>query len=278
MIFYRKYNTASHVYLPIVKRGVADFAVGADWTPAAGDVKISKDGGAAANVTNLPTAITMGNTAMWDFSLVAAELSAAKVVVMVADSATKAVEDQCFIIETYGHASAELKMDWSDSVRMGLTSLPNAAAEAAGGLYTRGSGAGQINQNANGQIDSRAVAISNGIIAAATFAANALDAVWSTASRLLTAGTNIVLSKGVGVTGFNDLDAAGVRTAVGLAAANLDTQLTAIDDYLDTEVAAIKAKTDSLTFTVAGQVDANVQSVNDVTVNGTGAPGDEWGP
>lgn len=42
------------------------------------------------------------------------------------------------------------------------------------------------------------------------------------------------------------LDAAGVRSAVGLASANLDTQLAAIDDYLDTEVAAIKAKTDNL--------------------------------
>lgn len=40
-----------------------------------------------------------------------------------------------------------------DGVRLGLTALPNAAAEAAGGLYTRGSGAGQINQPANGLID-----------------------------------------------------------------------------------------------------------------------------
>src|SRR3990172_230026 len=40
-----------------------------------------------------------------------------------------------------------------DGVRLGLTALPNAAAEAAGGLYTRGSGAGQIVQSANGQID-----------------------------------------------------------------------------------------------------------------------------
>lgn len=44
------------------------------------------------------------------------------------------------------------------------------------------------------------------------------------------------------------------------------------------DTAAIKAKTDSLTFTVAGQVDANIQSVNDVTVNGTGAAGNTWGP
>lgn len=40
-----------------------------------------------------------------------------------------------------------------DAVRAGLTALPNANAEAAGGLYTRGSGAGQINQSNNGQID-----------------------------------------------------------------------------------------------------------------------------
>lgn len=43
-------------------------------------------------------------------------------------------------------------------------------------------------------------------------------------------------------------------------------------------LALVKAKTDSLTFTVAGQVDSNVQYVNDVQVKGTGASGDEWGP
>lgn len=46
-----------------------------------------------------------------------------------------------------------------DSVRMGMTALPNAAAEAAGGLYTRGSGAGQIAQAANGQINANTVTI-----------------------------------------------------------------------------------------------------------------------
>lgn len=45
-------------------------------------------------------------------------------------------------------------IDLEDAVRFGLTALPNAVAEAAGGLYTRGSGAGQINQAANGQTDS----------------------------------------------------------------------------------------------------------------------------
>ena len=47
---------------------------------------------------------------------------------------------------------------------------------------------------------------------------------------------------------------------------------------VDTVVDAIKAKTDSLAFTVAGQVDSNVQYVNDVVVTGDGSPGNEWGP
>lgn len=154
----REYGVACHVYVPIIKRAVVDFAVGADWTPAAGDVKISKDGGAAANVTNLPSAIVMGNTAMWDFSLTATEMQAAQVNITVADAATKAVEDQMILLSTYGNASARHKVNLNDSVRAGLTALPNAAAEAAGGLYTRGAGAGQINQNANGQVDTRWVA------------------------------------------------------------------------------------------------------------------------
>lgn len=99
------------------------------------------------------------------------------------------------------------------------TALPAVAAEAAGGVYTRGTGAGQINQQANGQVDANLErwinvaplalssqrvqvlvgAITNGVIAAATFAANALDAVWSTAARVLTAATNITSTGGTTV-------------------------------------------------------------------------------
>ncbi len=116
-MFLSKYGVARHIYIPVVKRAVVDFAVSADWTPAAGDVKISKDGGAAANVTNLPTAITMGNGAYWDFSLTATEMQAAQVVVTVADSATKAVEDQSFIIETYGNASSQHPFDLATALQ-----------------------------------------------------------------------------------------------------------------------------------------------------------------
>lgn len=46
-----------------------------------------------------------------------------------------------------------VSVDLDDTVRFGLTALPNAVAAAAGGLFTRGTGAGQINQDANGRID-----------------------------------------------------------------------------------------------------------------------------
>ncbi len=110
-----KYGVARHIYIPIIKRAVVDYAVGADWTPVAGDVKISKDGGAAANVTNLPTAIVMGNGAIWDFSLTTTEMQAAQINVTIVDAATKAVEDQGFIIETYGNASAQHAFDISSA-------------------------------------------------------------------------------------------------------------------------------------------------------------------
>ena len=43
------------------------------------------------------------------------------------------------------------------------------------------------------------------------------------------------------------------------------------------DVAAIKAKTDQLIFTVPNQVDANTKSINDTTITGDGQPGTEFG-
>lgn len=40
--------------------------------------------------------------------------------------------------------------------------------------------------------------------------------------------------------------------------------VTTIDDFLDTEIAAIKAKTDQLTFTAANKVDASLQAASDL--------------
>lgn len=52
--------------------------------------------------------------------------------------------------------------------------------------------------------------------------------------------------------------------------AELATALGTADDAVLAQVALVKAKTDSLTFTVAGQIDANIKSINDVTITGDG--------
>jgi hypothetical protein len=183
-------------------------------------------------------------------------------------------------------------------------------------------------------------AITAGWLTATGIAADAITAAKLAAD--VTTELQSGLATAASIAALNNLSQADIRTAVGLASANLDTQLSTIDTvvdsilvdtaeigvagagltvlataanlatvagYIDTEigtiitaiddlptnaelatalgtaddavlaqVALVKAKTDSLTFTVAGQVDANIQYVNDVQVTGNGQAGTEWGP
>lgn len=160
--FLREYGTATTINFELADDpNPEDLQVAA--TFATGDVKIMKDEGVEANTTNLPTDEGTG----YSLALTATEMQAARIMIYLIDqTATKVWMDKAIRIETYGNASAQHAVNLNDSVRAGLTALPNAAAEAAGGLYTRGTGAGQINQAANGQVDANAVAISGGSTAA----------------------------------------------------------------------------------------------------------------
>lgn len=80
------------------------------------------------------------------------------------------------------------------------------------------------------------------------------------------------------IAALNNLSAAQVNAEVDTAISDAALATAANLATVDTVVDAIKAKTDSLTFTVAGQVDANIQYVNDVQVNGVGTAGNPWGP
>lgn len=132
-----------------------------------------------------------------------------------------------------------------------------------------------------GNVTGSVGSVATGGIVSATFAAGALDAVWATTARLLTAGTNIVLAKGTGVTGFNDLSAAQVNTEADTALADVgvtttvtgridaaittrasQTSVDTIDDFLDLEVAAIKAKTDNLPAAPAATSDIPTATQN----------------
>lgn len=118
-----------------------------------------------------------------------------------------------------------------DSVRAGLTALPNAAAEASGGLYTRGSGAGQIKQPANGQIDANVVKVEG--TDATDYFATLDDATLAAIAAL------------------NNLSQANIRTALGMSSANLDTQLDALPTAAEI-LAAILAGTYEGSETIQG--------------------------
>lgn len=113
MIFTRKYGTAlsggTLIWIPLLKASSDDFAGTGDWTPAATDVKISKDGGAQANLATTPS--WDANVEMWKFTLSATELQCKQATVQIRDAAAKAVQDDGFIIETFGSDSAMYPQD-----------------------------------------------------------------------------------------------------------------------------------------------------------------------
>lgn len=118
-----------------------------------------------------------------------------------------------------------------DPVRYGLTALPNAAAGANGGLPTG---------NASGQV------------AVASFANNALTAAAINADALTAA--KVAPDVGTEIAGAvrTDLAVELARIDVANSSRASQTSLDVVDDFLDTEVAAIKAKTDNLPASPAG--------------------------
>jgi len=158
----------------------------------------------------------------------------------------------------------------ANAFNAGFTGVPAAAAEASGGLATLSAAQasnGTINANvhrwltgtpnalSSGRVDVLVGAVTAGVIAAASFAANALDAVWSTAARVLTAATNITSTGGTTVPQTGDSFArigapAGASVSADIAAAK-------------TVVDAIKVVTDKFVFTVANKVDSTIQLASD---------------
>ena len=91
-----KYGIQQTFYFPLIDAGTLDLAVSADYTAAAADCRISKDGGAWAQATNTIADETEG----WSITLTIAEMQATRIHVNIIDAATKAVEDQSLVIHT----------------------------------------------------------------------------------------------------------------------------------------------------------------------------------
>jgi hypothetical protein len=147
------------------------------------------------------------------------------------------------------------------------TALPNAAAEAAGGLITRGTGAGQVNQDANGRIDvnvhaAAGTAWGSGAITAGAIATDAIGSAEVAASAVTKIQAGLATA-----TAVSDVEtlvatratpaqvATELATYDGPTKAELDAavaplataaNLATVAGYLDTEIAAILADTNEL--------------------------------
>lgn len=237
--YLRKYATltatGTNIGLPMPKAGSADFATGSDWTPSVGDVKLSIDGGTQANIGTLPTYLN----GQWIFVLTALELTGKSIRVAIVDSATKAVDDQFFAVETFGNASAMYTFDFS----------------ATGGKVPATIASGDIATDA---------------ISAAAIAAAAVTKVQAGLSTQASVDT---------IDDFLDTEVAAIKAKTdGLPAdpadasdiaalfATVNSTLATIAAYIDTEVAAIKAKTDNLPTDPA---DASDVAGAFTSVNGT---------
>lgn len=106
--------------------------------------------------------------------------------------------------------------------------------------------------------------------------AHATAEIWSRAGAYL----DVAISTRLATSGYTAPDNSSIATIASRVDVATSTRLagasyTAPDNA---SITSIKAKTDQLSFTVANMLDANIQYVNDVQVNGVGTVGNPWGP
>lgn len=106
LIFRRPYGAAATIDgVCLISKGLSDYQ--ANPTLAAGDVQISKDGGAFANLATLPVVTPAAGIAV-RVSMSATELTCARAVIKFIDqTAPKEWEDEVAIVETEGSTSAQ---------------------------------------------------------------------------------------------------------------------------------------------------------------------------
>lgn len=217
-------------------------------TGLTGAGRISKNGAAtAASSANIVEVDSTNMPGRYYIELTAAELDTVGVIEFRYKSAA------CAEVVARGQV---VPFDPYDAVRLGLTTLPNANAEAAGGLYTRGTGAGQINQQANGQIDvnqERMLNVAQSVTDLKDFADDGYDPATNKVAGVVLVDTLTTYTGNTPQTGdsFARLGAP--------AGASVSADVAAIKTVAD----AVKAKTDQLTFTIANKVDSSIQAAGD---------------
>lgn len=156
-----------------------------------------------------------------------------------------------------------VSVDIYDTVRFGLTSIPNVAQGTTGAIST-GNATGQVTVATNNDKSSYTLTVTPPTAAAIS------TAVWSETVRVLTAGTNIVLAKTTNITGFNDITAVSVWDVLASAVSTASS----IGLQLKTNVdAAITSRMATFTYTTPPTAAAISTQVWTEPIPGTFAAG-----
>lgn len=178
--------------------------------------------------------------------------------------------------------------------------LPSATAGSSGGVFIAGTNAATTITTAltttfTGNLTGSVASVTGAVGSVTGLTASDVGAIKTKTDYLPSATAGAaggVLIAGVNATTqINGLTAnitgnlsGSVGSVTGLTASNLDAAIStrlASASYTapdNTSITAIKAKTDSLTFTTAAVLDCGVFYVNSVKVNGVGSSGNPWGP
>lgn len=241
-------------------------------TPTSPAAYISTNGATWVATTNAVAVATLaaGQSAAGVYYL---ELTAAEV----ANLGWITVNVQATNARQYNAHVQVMAYDPYDVVRIGLTSIPNVAQGSAGALPT-GNATGQVtvvtNNDKTGyslatapptaaqistQVWSEALpgAFTSGQAGFKLDAGTATN-VWAAGTRTLTAGTNISLAKGTGITGFNDITSQSVwdvATSAITAVGSIGVQLkTNVDVATSTRMATFTYTTPPTAAAIATQV------------------------
>jgi hypothetical protein len=151
----------------------------------------------------------------------------------------------------------DLLIDSAYSTTRGLagTALPNAAAEAAGGLFTRGTGAGQINQTVNGLANSNLINIAGA-------------AVSTTTAQL---GVNAVQVNGVATTSVTTVNA-NIGTTQPINFTGTGASALAKSDMVDIAGAAVSTTTAQVGANIVQVIGDPIQASSSKTTNWGGTP------
>jgi hypothetical protein len=206
---------------------------------ASGDVKVMKDEGAEANTTNGFTDEGTG----YSITLTLAELTAARLMLYIVDqTGPKEWRDRVIRILTYGHPSAH---------------------------------------------DPRGVVAKGTAQAGSTVSSVILDAGETLTTDDEANGTIIEIYAGTGAGQRRVITDYVFSTNTATVEPALQTAPDATSKYrrlgtpptnIVADLGAVRTKTDQLTFSHAGQVDAAVKRINATTVVGDGSAGDLWRP